>query len=138
MLGWRREVNNFNFTKHVLHRHMKNSTKSGPNKSGLKDAENGASPASSDTNSDCRTIDSHYFNDDSTSQDTLNRKEQSSRQSSQSGLSTTERSPSEILLDNVQAKEGTTSSHASVHTPENSSPFPGAHVPETASENLNV
>ena len=39
----------------------------------------------------------NYFNDDSTSQDTLNRKEQSSRQASQSGLSITERSPSEIL-----------------------------------------
>jgi len=29
-----------NFTKHVLHKHMKNSTKSGLNKSGLKDDEN--------------------------------------------------------------------------------------------------
>ena len=99
-----------NFTKHVLHKHMKNSTKSGLNKSGLKDDEKGASPASSDTDSDCEAIDSHYSNDDSTSQDTLNRKEQSSRQSSQSGLSTTERIPFEILLDDVQAKEGTTSS----------------------------
>lgn len=53
---------------------MKNSTKSEPNKSGLKDAANGASPASWDTDSDCGTIDLHYSNDDSTSQDTLNRK----------------------------------------------------------------
>lgn len=35
-----------NLTKHVLHIHMKNSTKSGPNKSGLKYAANGSSPAS--------------------------------------------------------------------------------------------